>query len=275
MVEEEVRAHEWERRAVGWRFLLAPSAALRRMLLVGVGVAAAQQIVGIDGIQYFMLYLLEQSRVRDRGARFGILVGLGAFKLVCVFASGRFLVDRWGRRPTLIASSLGCACALMLLATNFLINTESIPQYANAAPALSVVALAMYFGAFSLGVGLTCWLVPAEVFPTAVRAKAMALATFANRAVAALVASRFLTLADAMGYGGASLLLATFCLLVAAFVYVAVPETKGRTLEEMTAHFCEATGDESARLVLDQAAAECCAARRGRGGEGGETATGK
>ena len=103
----------------------------------------------------------------------------------------------------------------------------------------------------------------------------MALATFANRAVGALVASRFLTLADAMGYGGASLLLAAFCLLVAAFVYVAVPETKGRLLEEMTAHFCEATGDESARLVLDQAAAECCAARRGRGGEGGETATGK
>ena len=61
---EEVRAHEWERRAVGWRFLLAPSAALRRMLLVGVGVAAAQQIVGIDGIQYFMLYLLEQIRSR-------------------------------------------------------------------------------------------------------------------------------------------------------------------------------------------------------------------
>ena len=56
----------------------------------------------------------------------------------------------------------------------------------------------------------------------------MALATFANRAVAALVASRFLTLADAMGYGGASLLLAAFCLLVAAFVYVAVPETKAR-----------------------------------------------
>lgn len=162
-VEEEVRAHEWERRAVGWRFLLAPSAALRRMLLVGVGVAAAQQIVGIDGIQYFMLYLLEQSGVRDRGARFGILVGLGAFKLGCVFVSGMFLVDRWGRRPTLIASSLGCACALMLLATNFLINKESIPQYANAAPALSVVALALYFGAFSLGVGPTCWLVPAEV----------------------------------------------------------------------------------------------------------------
>ena len=101
--------------------------------------------------------------MRDRGARFGILVGLGAFKLGCVFVSGMFLVDRWGRRPTLIASSLGCACALMLLATNFLINTESIPQYANAAPALSVVALALYFGAFSLGVGPTCWLVPAEV----------------------------------------------------------------------------------------------------------------
>ena len=72
-------------------------------------------------------------------------------------------------------------------------------------------------------------LLPPQVFPTAVRAKAMALATFANRAVAALVASRFLTLADAMGYGGASLLLAAFCLLVAAFVYVAVPETKARS----------------------------------------------
>ena len=50
-----------------------------------------------------------------------------------------------------------------------------------------------------------------------------------------------------------------------------LPVFQGRTLEEMTAHFCEATGDESARLVLDQAAAECCAARRGRGGEGGGT----
>mmetsp|Transcript_13922 Transcript_13922/g.39616 ORF Transcript_13922/g.39616 Transcript_13922/m.39616 type:complete len:126 (+) Transcript_13922:986-1363(+) len=78
-----------------------------------------------------------------------------------------------------------------------------------------------------------------------VRAKAMSVATFFNRLCATLMSSTFLSTADAMGWAGFFFLLAVICLIIFAFIYVYLPETKGRSLEDMSVYFAELTGDQT------------------------------
>ena len=88
-------------------------------------------------------------------------------------------------------------------------------------------------------------LIPAEVFPTCIRAKAMSVATFCNRVTATLMASTFLSTANAISYAGFFFLLAVICVIFSAFFYFVLPETKGRSLEDMSLYFAEITGDRS------------------------------
>ena len=96
--------------AVGWKMILSPSPAIRRMLLVGVGTAIAQQLVGIDAIQYYLIDVLEKSGVESEKGRLGILTMLGLLKLSFIVVGGK-LFDRQGRRPLLFTSLAGKLCS--------------------------------------------------------------------------------------------------------------------------------------------------------------------
>jgi len=98
---------------------------------------------------------------------------------------------------------------------------------------------------FSLGMGPGAWLIPSEVFATSIRAKAMSLATFLNRATATLMSSTFLSLANALSWAGFFLAMCCVCLIVALFMAIYLPETKGRSLEDMVVYFAEIMGDRS------------------------------
>jgi MFS family permease len=126
--------------------------------------------------------------------------------------------------------------ALLCLSLNFYFEHSS---------GFAVFALALYLAFFSLGMGPGAWLIPSEVFATTIRAKAMSVATFMNRATATLLASTFLSTANAMSWAGFFLLLSVVCIIVGAFFFVYLPETKGRSLEDMSIFFAEITGDRS------------------------------
>lgn len=113
---------------------------------------------------------------------------------------------------------------------------------------VTVVALGFYLAFFSSGLGPGNWVVVSEVFATSIRAKAMCLAVLPNRITATIMASSFLTLASALTWPGFFLALAAVCLLSCWFLYVYLPETKGKSLEEMSHYFAEVTGDRS---ILD------------------------
>jgi hypothetical protein len=91
--------------------------------------------------------------------------------------------------------------------------------------------------------GPGAWLIPSEVFATCIRAKAMSVATTLNRATATLMSSTFLSTANALGWGGFFLMLCIICVVVAGFLHIYLPETKGRSLEEMSIYFAEITND--------------------------------
>jgi len=107
----------------------------------------------------------------------------------------------------------------------------------------AIVGLSLYLSFFSIGMGPVAWLVPSEIFPTSIRAKGMSIATFFNRIVATLMASTFLSTANAISWAGFFLLLACVCGVVFIFVFVLLPETKGRSLEDMALYFAEITDD--------------------------------
>ena len=162
---------------------------------------------------------------------------LGLIKLVFIVVGGK-LFDRTGRRPLFFVSLLGMTVALLVVSFAFFFHP-------NLSGGFTVFGLGVYVAFFSIGMGPGAWLVPSEVFATCIRAKAMSLATFANRIVATIMSSTFLSTGDAMGWGGFFLLLAVICLMVLAFLYTYLPETKGRSLEDMSIYFAEITGDKS------------------------------
>ena len=108
-----------------------------------------------------------------------------------------------------------------------------------------IAGMGLFLSFFSIGMGPGAWLIPSEIFATSIRAKAMSLATLLNRVTATVVASTFLTTAEAIGWKGYFLMLAGICLFFAAMVLVFLPETKGRSLEDMTLYFAEITNDNS------------------------------
>lgn len=92
-------------RATGWYLILFPTRAYKRMLLVGLGIAVAQQLIGIDAIQYFLLYIIKEAGIKSRSGQIWVLISLGLVKLTLIITAGK-IFDRKGRRP-MIFMSLG------------------------------------------------------------------------------------------------------------------------------------------------------------------------
>mmetsp|Transcript_20621 Transcript_20621/g.44753 ORF Transcript_20621/g.44753 Transcript_20621/m.44753 type:complete len:656 (-) Transcript_20621:231-2198(-) len=235
-IKEGIEKESIAEHAIGWDVILFPSPAFKRMLLVGVGTAIAQQVVGIDAIQYFLVFILDESGIKSRPAQTSILIVLGMIKLVVIVLAGH-LFDRRGRRPLFFVSLLGMSVSLMLVSFAFVGNANS--------EGFAVFGLALYLAFFSVGMGPGAWLIPSEVFSTMIRAKAMSVATFMNRVTATIISSTFLSVANAMSYAGFFIMMSLVCLIVLVWMIVYLPETKGRPLEDMSRYFAEITGDRS------------------------------
>lgn len=235
-IQEEIELEKTADQKTGWGSLILPTPSYRRMLLVGVGTAVAQQAVGIDSIQYYLLDVIQKAGIASETREGLVLIFLGLVKLVFIVVGGS-LFDRLGRRLLLFVSLLGMSIALLFLSMYFFLN------WSNSVAV--ILGLAVYLSFFSLGMGPGAWLVASEVFSLSVRGKAMSIATLSNRVTATLMSSTFLSTVEGIGWGGFFLMLSIVCLVVFYFFYVYLPETKGRSLEEMAAYFAEVTGDTS------------------------------
>jgi MFS family permease len=104
-IKEALERDRFAEKNLGWRAVFFPTAAFRRTLIVGCGIAIAQQAVGIDAIQYYLLDVLEQT-IEEKPLQNIILIILGIIKLVCIFIGGK-LFDSRGRRPLVYISLIG------------------------------------------------------------------------------------------------------------------------------------------------------------------------
>lgn len=173
IVDEMRDTLEMERAAEqssGWNVILFPTPAFRRMLLVGVGVAIAQQAVGIDAIGYYMVFILDEVGVTSQEAKMGILTAIGVMRLVLIVMAGYWL-DRNGRRPAFFVSLLGMAASLIVVSLSYIGEWDTSSTWG-----ITTFGLTMYFAFFSVGMGPGAWLIPSEIFPTMIRAKGMSVA---------------------------------------------------------------------------------------------------
>jgi SP family arabinose:H+ symporter-like MFS transporter len=197
--------------------------AFRRPLLIAVVLAVFQQITGINAILYYAPRIFEGAGF-ERMSAIGqsTIVGLVnmLFTVVAIV-----LADKIGRRPLLLVATAGMGVSLVLLGAAF--KFPVLP-----ASALLLIIL-LYIAFFASAMGPLVWVVMAEIFPIKVRGAAMGLATLILWLADFAVTLTFPVISDRFHPATAFWLYAAMCALDLVFMWFYLPETKGKTLEEI------------------------------------------
>jgi sugar porter (SP) family MFS transporter len=205
------------------RQLLEPG--LRRPLAIGITLAVLQQVTGINTVLYYgSIIFTEHAGERSASGALWANVVIGAVNLMFTLVALP-LIDRLGRKPLLVVASAGMGVSLTALGFAFL-----------AGPSAGSVPLAFilcYVAFFSAGMGPGVWVVMAELFPTKIRGRAMSVATISLWLACLLITLSFLSLVRALSISGAFWLYAAMCGFTVWFVWRLMPETRGKTLEEI------------------------------------------
>ncbi|MFZ2085486.1 MAG: MFS transporter, partial [Candidatus Sulfotelmatobacter sp.] len=198
--------------------------AFRKPLVVAVLIALFSQFTGINTIIYYgSLVFLEHVPNQTASTALWANVMIGAINFVATLL-GMYLIDRVGRKPLMTSAFAGMAASLVGIAASIHFQ----------APALAVLLLVLgYVACFAIGIGTGTWVLMSEICPNRVRGRAMSIATLFLWCGTLLVTLTFLSLVRVLTAPGAFLLYAAICIAAVLFVRLAVPETKGRSLEEI------------------------------------------
>jgi SP family sugar:H+ symporter-like MFS transporter len=207
---------------------------LAPVIWIGMGLAAFQQLVGINIIFYYGEVLWRSAGATEQWAlRINILTGL-----VNILATipAIALVDRTGRKPLLLVGSAGMAVTLGAMAAVFAtarVGANGTPLLTHAAAVTGLVAANLYIVAFATSWGPVMWVLLGEMFPNRMRGAALAVSGATNWVMNFVVTVTFLPLLNAAGLASAYALYAVAAVLSLPFVWVLVVETRGKTLEQM------------------------------------------
>jgi len=198
---------------------------IRKTVLIGIGISVFQQITGINAVVYYAPKIFQLAGYQEAQMATFVTMLLGAVNVAVTFLALR-LIDWLGRRPLLIIGLIGMSCCLAILGYSFSASS-------GGAGLLSVFALMGYISFFAISLGPVAWLIISEIYPLGIRGRAMGAATFANWASNYFVSLTFLSLISRFGTGQTFLLYMAISLVGLLFVWKMVPETKGKTFEEI------------------------------------------
>jgi sugar porter (SP) family MFS transporter len=211
------------------------SARLRLPLWIGVLLAILQQVTGINVFMYFGATIFKTLSA-STGVNAGLLQQIiinGAGVLFTLIAIAT--VDKWGRKPLMFIGAAGMGMSLTAMGVMAQRLTDP-----TAASGWMLFFILLYIGCFGLSVGPVTWVILSEIFPTAVRGRALGLATFFLWTADYAVTQTF-PMMDAKGswlvehfhHAFPFYAYALFCVVLVMVVWRLVPETKGRSLEEI------------------------------------------
>ena len=197
-------------------------------LVIGIVLAILQQITGINVFLYFAPEIFKKLGSGVDAALLQTVV-VGAVNLTFTILAIR-TVDRWGRKPLMLVGSAGMGLTLLGMAA---------AAYLQRTDVWMLICILGYIACFALSIGPVTWVIMSEIFPTRIRGRAMALATVCLWLADFLVTQTF-PMMDENAWLVANfhhafpfLIYAVFCLISLVFVWRYVPETKGKTLEEI------------------------------------------
>jgi len=196
---------------------------LRMALIVGVGLSVFGQFTGVNIIIYYGPTILEDAGFQlDSALQFQVAIGIInlIFTLIALWK-----IDQWGRRPLLIWGMTSVFISLLIIAIQFSLDkTGGI---------WIVIMLCVYMASLAISINAVIWVLIGEIFPNRLRGRAMSIATFANWAINFLTAFLFPWYVAKIGMGAGFFTFAGMCLVATIFFYKYVPETKGKSLEEI------------------------------------------
>jgi sugar porter (SP) family MFS transporter len=221
-VKASLRAEQGSRGA-SLRELFAPS--MRRVLVIGILVAVLQQITGINAVFFYAPMIFEQSGIgTDASFMQAVLVGLVnlVFTVLAIF-----FVDRIGRRPLLGVGLAGIAACMLLLSYGF--------GSADTNPTLILIGILGFVASFAMSLGPVMWVLFSELFPNRVRGLAISFVGLINSAFSFLVQLIFPWELETLGNSVTFLIYGLFAVVGFVLVMRLLPETKGKSLEELEA----------------------------------------
>ncbi len=190
-------------------------------IFVGIMLSVFQQAVGINAVLYYAPRIYEAMGF-DNPMVLTVFNGIVNLGFTCVAI---FTVEKLGRKPLLITGSLGMALGAIGVACTF----------GNAdLQLLCMISIMIYSASFMFSWGPICWVLIAEVFPNTIRGGAVAIAVAFQWIFNWIVSTSFVPMANSLGYWFTYGLYGVICIIAALFVWKLVPETKGKTLEDMT-----------------------------------------
>ncbi len=218
---DDIKATAHERRerlfAYGWL-----------VVFIGVMLSVFQQVVGINAVLYYAPRIFGDMGMTNPMFN-TVMMGLVniAFTVVAILT-----VERWERKPLLISGSLGMAAGALGVALTF---------GADGLQLVTMISIMLYSASFMFSWGPVCWVLISEIFPNTIRGTAVAIAVAAQWIFNFVVSSTFVPMfnmhlvqGDDFGHWFTYGLYGMMCLVAAVFVWRLVPETKGKTLEDMT-----------------------------------------
>lgn len=223
-IRKTLETHESEG---GLRDLLSPS--MRKAALVGLLLAGFVQLDGMNSVVNYAPKIFKSAGFEIKNALLNTSF-IGFVNFIFTFVA-IVVIDKVGRKTLYLIGSLGMSLMLLCLAATFFLHVEGI---------LTMVFILAFVAFFAACIGPVFWTLVAEIFPNRIRGKAVALASAVQWSVYFLVALLFPSLLEMVGGGFSFLFFAAWCLLQFIVVKYYLPETRGKSLEEIELHWNEA-----------------------------------
>jgi MFS transporter, SP family, arabinose:H+ symporter len=193
------------------------------MVWIGVVVAVFSQVTGINSIMYYAPMIFAKTGIGIDNALMQT-IAVGGVNLVFTFVAIKY-IDKFGRKPLLIGGTVGMSMSLFVLTAAF--YSQRFEGF------LVLVFVLIYIASFAASLGPVTWVVVSEIYPNRLRSEAMSIAVVFLWTACFLVSLTFPYMLNELGGGTAFLVFGIMCVIYLVFLLIKLPETKGKSLEEL------------------------------------------